>query len=114
MGSADVLERPHKKRRMFVETSDDEELQEPTFAPEPSLPDELNSLSETGIDAESKLSSFSHARRDNSGDDSFDPDLFSSFIGEQLPDATVRILQKICGKDIERGQIACLRNKAFD
>lgn len=104
MTSAEISDRPHKKRRMFVDVDDEEELNEATFAPEPSLPDEINALSESTASEQANGTAIQHAHEPpaKAKAKAFDPETFTSFVGENLASSTITTLQKICGTDIER------------
>lgn len=109
MSCADVMERPTKKRRFFVE---EESVQDQSFSAEPSFPDELNAIPDTAADAPSRLdpdqapsATDNQVHQDSSTANGFDPELFSSVVGEQLPATTISTLQSICGDDVQRGEI---------
>lgn len=106
MSTTDIHDRPNKKRRMFVDVDNDEDLKDATFAPEHSFPDELNALSETSATSNKHIPptiSSAHSTLKNAGpSDVFDPELFTNFVGEKLPSTTISTLQKICGMEIER------------
>ncbi|GAB1742373.1 hypothetical protein NU219Hw_g7923t1 [Hortaea werneckii] len=81
---ADTQERPYKKRRFFAD--DDEPRQEPEFAAEPSLPDEINTATETdGYTGPVEQQQPRH--------DIFDESTFKAIVGEDAPDSAVRSLQ---------------------
>ena len=85
---AEVQERPHKKRRFFV---DDSPEPEPTFAaepptqPEPSRPEDEAALSAVQED----------------GDDVFDAEMFKAVVGEEVPQRAVISLQNRYGSNLE-------------
>ena len=89
---ADVQERPHKKRRFFV---DDSPEQDPSFSTESSLPDEVNSLSETAT-----YSTAAPAPLD--GNDGFDADTFHAVTGAHLPDRAMHDLQRKYDGNLEQ------------
>lgn len=88
----DVQERPHKKRRFFVD--DDEPQQEPEFAAEPSLPDEINTAPEASEHV-------SHAEQEYT-QDVFDPDTFKAVVGGEVPHSAIRSLQKRFSTNLEQ------------
>ncbi|KAL1302406.1 hypothetical protein AAFC00_002804 [Neodothiora populina] len=98
MISTDASERPTKKRRMFVDVDEEEDFKDATFAPEASFPDGLNALAETSV--KDQTVDTNSTNRD--GYDAFDPELFTNFVGEELPPSTISTLQSICGNDVER------------
>ena len=89
---ADVQERPHKKRRFFV---DDSPEQDPSFSPEPSLPDEVNALPETA----SFSAASNGAQTDEDG--SFVA-TFKTITGAELADHVVRDLQNRFDGNVEQ------------
>jgi len=86
---ADVQERPHKKRRFFVDDPVDE-----TLSAEPSLPDEINTAPETNDYA-------THAQEE-SKPDTFDADTFEAVVGGDVPDSALRSLQGRFGSNLEQ------------
>lgn len=108
MSCADIMEPPTKKRRFFVE---EDPVQGQSFSAEASFPDELNALPDTAADAPSRLdsedranTSDNHSLECDSARNGFDPELFTSVVGEQLPVSTINTLQSICGDDVQRGR----------
>lgn len=102
MSFADALERPAKKRRFFVEEAPGDDH---TFAPEPSGPDEVNALPEAAKPIPSatvQSADVTHDGISSNKENGFDPELFTSFVGQQAPPETIVTLQKICGDNIER------------
>ncbi|KAK3708324.1 DNA helicase rad5 [Vermiconidia calcicola] len=92
---ADVQERPHKKRRFFV---DDSPEQDSTFINEPSLPDEVNTLPEN-----TTFSSTTSGLPKGSGDaGSFDRDTFNAITGADLPSHAYQDLQRKFGDNVEQ------------
>ncbi|GAB7357195.1 hypothetical protein MBLNU459_g8181t1 [Dothideomycetes sp. NU459] len=108
MSCADVMERPTKKRRFFVE---EESVHDPTLSAAPSLPDEVSALPHAAADdasgrldngaAAPSTSEVQTQARDGAGN-GFDSELFSSVVGERLPASTISTLQSICGDDVQR------------
>ena len=89
---ADIDERPHKKRRFFV---DDEPPDDPTLTTETTLPDEVNALPET--------SSFANGQDDGpSAEDVFDAETFKAIAGESVPPSAVKSLQGRFGNNLEQ------------
>lgn len=83
MSFGDLDERPAKKRRFFVE---DEPVQEPS-SPDDVLP-----------------ASAEQDNIQNASTPGFDADLFASFVGESVPEDTLKRLQEASGNDIQRGR----------
>ncbi|KAB2573185.1 DNA repair protein RAD5 [Lasiodiplodia theobromae] len=81
MSFGDLDERPAKKRRFFVE---DEPVQEPS-SPDDVLP-----------------ASAEQDNIQNASTPGFDADLFASFVGESVPEDTLKRLQEASGNDIQR------------
>lgn len=93
-----IQERPHKKRRFFVE---DSPVHDTTFSAEPSLPDEVNALPETSPALTQGVSTAAGNTEQN--DKSvFDAEAFRGFVGGNVAEETVRTLQEICGDDLQR------------
>ncbi|KAK5160914.1 DNA repair protein rad5 [Oleoguttula sp. CCFEE 6159] len=103
----EIEERPVKKRRFFVE---DSSIVDRTFTPEAALPDELAPLPEPDSstepidDRDEGTPDQSAGRNEWSGDaqPGFDASLFQSFVGEDVPAATLQRLQELCGDDVQR------------
>ena len=93
-----MSERPIKKRRFFV---DQDSTQDATFAPDPSLPDEIDALPET--DAQDGPATASDPLpQQQAGSTQFDSSLFQAVIGDNVSPDTISALQRICGADVER------------
>lgn len=92
---ADLDNRPHKKRRFFV---DDSPSQDPSLTAESSLPDEINDQPDT---PSVKRQQSSHAE-DQDKENAFDSEAFKAFTGADPPAETLLSLQKTFGKDLER------------
>ena len=90
MDSADLEERPTKKRRFFVEDSPSPESKD-AQSTEPLLSDALPQPDLQSSQGEKPIS------------EGFDIDLLSSFVGEQLPEETVQRLKELSGNDLQRG-----------
>lgn len=90
-------ERPVKKRRFFA---DDASIQDASFTPNHSLPDEINALPDN-TDHESAATTPAHDPQSSSVNH-FDPSLFLAVIGGDVPQDTIQALQRICGNDVER------------
>lgn len=102
MSFADVDERPAKKRRFFVD--EESPIADPTLDPKPSLPDEINALSETVPDAAPAGETADTPDAGRDGTAGFDTELFASVVGEQVPQSTISKLQELSGGDIQRGK----------
>lgn len=102
MGSTDISDRPVKKRRMFVNSDDEEEINHATFAPEPSFHHQVNELPETSNHGQDHASAASITPQEARACNAFDPQLFTSFVGDELPSTTIAALQNICGNNVER------------
>ena len=76
---AEVEERPHKKRRFFV---DDSPVQDPTFSTEASLPDEINVAPEVPSYAEEDGEDETQAEQRR---EVFDADTFKAIVGAEVP-----------------------------
>jgi len=85
---ADVQERPHKKRRFFVE---DSPVHDASFSTEPSLPDEINTAPET--------SGFVEPQEQR---DAFDAETFKAVIGADVPASAIASLQGRFGTNLEQ------------
>ena len=85
---AEVSERPHKKRRFFVEDSPEPDA---SLSTETTLPDEADALPETA--------SFSAT---TNGADVFDAEMFKAVIGEDVPGHTLEKLQSRFGGNLEQ------------
>ena len=115
MNCVDFEQRPAKKRRFFAE---EPPIDDQTLQSEPSLPDEINALSDIPHPAQSSdLSAdntqvFSgrtdintHLRGTSTGhqsEDGFDKDLFESFVGGAVLPETLEKLRDMAGNDMER------------
>jgi DNA repair protein RAD5 len=89
---ADVQERPHKKRRFFV---DDSPAQDATFSAEASQPDELDTAPETnGFEA--------HNEDIGSAPEGFDADTFRAVVGTEVPTSAIKSLQGRYGSNLEQ------------
>ncbi|KAI9713519.1 MAG: DNA helicase rad5 [Bogoriella megaspora] len=109
MSFADIQERPSKKRRFFVEESPQTDA---TLNQGASLPDEIETASQTH--ASNQEPEVLRSRNGNNnvtstGGDSgaslsgaFDVGTFTAFVGEEVPDSTIRKLQQIHGHDVEQ------------
>jgi DNA repair protein RAD5 len=95
MDGVDLEQRPAKKRRFFVE---DSPVHDSSLSGEPSLPDEVNALPETGRRDERAT--------DFASSDGFDVTLLCSFVGEQLPEETLSKLRELSDGDVQRGRSA--------
>jgi len=99
MNTTDISERPHKKRRMFVDISDEEDPKHTTFASETSLLGEPNPPSEaTTSNGTMNDACLTHDKTKQG----FDSELFKNFVGEEVPSTTIGVLQEICGSDVEQ------------
>ncbi|KAK8209850.1 SNF2 family N-terminal domain-containing protein [Phyllosticta capitalensis] len=86
-------ERPAKKRRFFVK---DEPVDDSTLS---SVPDKIDAVPEPGQHVET----VGEAPVESDGSNTaFDADLFASFVGEQVPDSTLKKLQELSVNDIQR------------
>ena len=113
MSSADISERPLKKRRFFVEDPPEEEV-----PPKPSPPNGTDALldaspnagtrgpSTDGLDkhagrndVSSNQENFSPAAK---GADGFNKQLFESFVGGEVPEGAMERLQEVAGDNMER------------
>ncbi|KAI9686182.1 MAG: DNA helicase rad5 [Bathelium mastoideum] len=109
MSFADIEGRPNKKRRFFVEDSDDVDA---TLTTAPSLVDEINTQSyvEPNVDRTDSRSTSGAEGSDavpaqNKADTTaigFDVDLFASIVGENVSDQIITKLQQMCGNDVQR------------
>jgi DNA repair protein RAD5 len=97
MSYGDLEERPAKKRRFFVDESPGPDR---TLKAEASLPDEINSLSETGTGA---TAASGHVDGIEDATD-FDVSLLENFVGEPLPPSTIEKLKELSGNSVERGK----------
>ncbi|KAK5167617.1 DNA helicase rad5 [Saxophila tyrrhenica] len=88
----DISERPHKKRRFFV---DDSPEQKTTFDPQPSLPDEIEPLPEAN---NYSTSNGVPATKD----DGFDRETFKAVTGAELEEHAFQALQHEFGDNVER------------
>ncbi|KAH9828203.1 DNA repair protein rad8 [Teratosphaeria destructans] len=79
----DIEQRPHKKRRFFV---DDSPERDPTFASEASVPDAATNVHKEDVGAHG---------------DAFDADTFQAVVGE-APESAIRSLQGRFGGDLEQ------------
>ncbi|KAF2764714.1 DNA repair protein, RAD5 [Teratosphaeria nubilosa] len=79
----DIQDRPHKKRRFFV---DDSPPRDTTFAPEAPLPDAANDVHNETVGAEG---------------DAFDAHTFKAVVGD-APDSAIRSLQGRFGSNLEQ------------
>ncbi|GAB7358087.1 hypothetical protein MBLNU230_g0248t1 [Neophaeotheca triangularis] len=93
---ADIHERPHKKRRFFVEDTVDEDA---SLTAEPNLPDEINTIPEAPL-ASSSLPT--EAPSSDEKENTFDVATFKGFVGAEVPEKAVRSLQASCGNNLER------------
>ncbi|KAK5117769.1 DNA repair protein rad5 [Meristemomyces frigidus] len=91
---AEIQERPHKKRRFFVDDEDESPVRDPTLSTEASLPDELESAPEAQAYA-------THTEKD-SNPEAFDPDTFKAVVGGDVPHAVLRSLQGRFGTNLEQ------------
>lgn len=82
---ADIEQRPHKKRRFFVEDSPDDDASGPA---EPSLPDELDNTE-------------ADVTGDETGQEIFDADTFRAVAGTDVSSSTVAALQSKYGRNLE-------------
>lgn len=105
MSSADLQERPAKKRRFFVEDPPEETDQ--SLNSEKTLPDEIPG---EALNAEPE-------QTENEGDVAepavgFDSELFTNIVGETLDENSLRIIREQSNNDLQRGglQIALTRN----
>ena len=80
----ELQERPHKKRRFFV---DDSPPHDASFAEQPSLPDEVDAVPETSV---------------QKAEDVFDADTFRAIAGGEVPGAALRSLQGRFGSNLEQ------------
>lgn len=92
-------ERPAKKRRFFVE---DEPVDDSTLS---SVPDKIDAVPEPGQHVETVGEAPVESDASNTA---FDADLFASFVGEQVPDSTLKKLQELSVNDIQRGMLHSL------
>ncbi|KAK7558774.1 SNF2 family N-terminal domain-containing protein [Phyllosticta citricarpa] len=93
-------ERPAKKRRFFVE---EEPANDSTLNNQPSLPDEIDAVPESGQHVVTIGDPPADTKDTNDAPNAgFDADLFASFVGEQVPDSTLEKLQELSVNDIER------------
>lgn len=92
---ADLDQRPHKKRRFFV---DDSPSQDPSLTAEPSLPDEVNDLPKSPSLQRQQTGDAAERDKENV----FDGETFKAFTGASPPDDTILSLQQTFGKDLER------------
>ena len=92
-------ERPAKKRRFFVE---DEPVDDSTLS---SVPDKIDAVPEPGQHVETVGEAPFESDASNTA---FDADLFASFVGEQVPDSTLKKLQELSVNDIQRGMLHSL------
>ncbi|OCL04951.1 hypothetical protein AOQ84DRAFT_391196 [Glonium stellatum] len=103
MSSADIDERPAKKRRFFV---DDSPIADRTLQHEPSYEEEIDACSETLPDVEPvNLNDHAHDHKNlgnNGANGEFDAELFASIVGEQVPPSTIEKLKDISGSDMQR------------
>ena len=113
MSSADVAERPAKKRRFFV---DDSPLEDNTFYSEPALPDELNAPPETVQGTHESYTSRDGAKVSSNptdvsinskgfldkNDEGFNQELFESFVGGTVSTDSMQKIRQVSGDDMER------------
>ncbi|KAK4546333.1 hypothetical protein LTR36_002010 [Oleoguttula mirabilis] len=92
---ADIQERPHKKRRFFVD-DDQSPVRNPTLSTEASLPDEIDSAPE----AQAYAADTAEDRRPET--DTFDADTFRAVVGGEVPDVALRSLQGRFGTNLEQ------------
>ncbi|KAK5137261.1 hypothetical protein LTR08_000231 [Meristemomyces frigidus] len=83
---ADIQERPHKKRRFFVDSAEDTPVREATSTTEASVPEEP-------VEAPSDSDRTPHA---------FDADTFKAVVGGEVPEAALRSLQGRFGAHLEQ------------
>ena len=95
---ADIQERPHKKRRFFVD--DTPPAPDSLLSRNTELPDRVAPYDQTNDHP-----STSTAQRDN---DVFDADTFVALIGPECPDSTIQSLQRRFGTDLEQAVNAYL------
>ena len=89
---ADLDNRPHKKRRFFVDSSPSRDS---SLTAEPSLPDEIN-------DHPPQTPSVKIQQSSHDKEISFDSEAFKAFTGADPPAETLLSLQKTFGNDLER------------
>jgi len=89
---ADLDNRPHKKRRFFVDSSPS---QDSSLTAEPSLPDEIN-------DHQPETPSVKKQQSSHDKENAFDSEAFKAFTGADPPAETLLSLQKTFGNDLER------------
>ncbi|OCK82335.1 hypothetical protein K432DRAFT_402989 [Lepidopterella palustris CBS 459.81] len=100
MSSADIEERPAKKRRFFV---DDSPIADRTLHHQPSLPDEIDALPDTLPDAQPvDLTQDDEDHESGPDSEGFDSELFASVIGERVPLSTLQKLKNLSDNDIQR------------
>lgn len=87
---ADIEQRPHKKRRFFV----DDPADDTTLSTEPSLPDEINTVPETNAYA-------THVEQEQKAD-VFDAETLKAVAGADVPDSAIRSLQGRFGNNLEQ------------
>ncbi len=90
---ADIQERPHKKRRFFVDGPE----QDASFEPQASLPDEIDALPE----AEDFSSTANDVTKTHT-DDGFDRDMFKAVTGAELREEAFKALRVEFGSNVER------------
>lgn len=104
MSYAGYEERPAKKRRFFVE---DSSIEDPAFAPKPTLPDEPNSLPALGQGQAAEQLNASETQpsppTDAAAGSGFDVDLFASIVGESVPSTILNKLKQLSGNDVQKG-----------
>lgn len=89
---AEVQERPHKKRRFFV---DDSPETDPSLTAEPTLPDEIDALPETTTYTPA-------ANGVQASNDAFDAETFTAVTGADLPHQGIEDLQNRFGSNTEQ------------
>jgi DNA repair protein RAD5 len=92
---ADLDDRPHKKRRFFIDSSPS---QDPSLTAERSLPDEINDQPKTPSITRQQSSHVETHDKENV----FDVEAFKAFTGADPPAETLLSLQKTFGNDLER------------
>lgn len=97
MSSADLQERPAKKRRFFVEDPPEEADQ--SLNPEPTLPGEVPGQALNPGQGETEGEGNA-----NGGAAAFNAELFASIVGETLDENSLRIIREQSNDDLQRGK----------